>query len=141
MRFIKLETGLDNPDSGTNIEFNNKTDIFLIRDQKKFGILKKLFSGIIFSTADVKESAGENINFNLHISYNDIIYRLDSKGNITEEGIREEDPPPDISPHISLDQYINIFSNKIYSAISYIEVNDTTADELFPRYWVQLLLI
>ncbi len=134
MRFIKLETELENQGNGTAIDFNHNENLFRIKDPKKFEILKNLFSGIFSADTDPEYAAGEEINYNLHISYNNITYRLDSKGNITEEsGTIDEDSRQDITPNITLDQYVNIFNDKIFHTVSYIDINNSSEPELSPE--------
>jgi hypothetical protein len=134
LRFIKLETELENQGNGKTINFNNKENFFRIRDQKKFEILKTLISGIFSAKTDSEFNAGEDINYNLHISYNDTTYRLDSKGNITEENSPADGNSRQvINSHITLEQYIKIFKKEIFSAISYIEINGTSETEFSPE--------
>lgn len=134
MRFIKLETDLEKEGEGAPIEFDEKTSILHIRDNDKFNLFKSLFREIFSLSSDYKAKNERTISFNLHVLYNNVKCRLDSRGGITDDrNMEDETSHVPENRHITLSQYLEYFSNNIFPMLSYIETGNKTAPEIDPE--------
>ena len=126
MRFIKLETNIDELDNKRVIDFDEKINIFHINDLKNFKTIKDFFYKDIFNLSKTDNSSNNKLNYNLHLAYYDNIYRLDNTGNITEEVSSKavnQNKEREIFP--PLDQWIKNFQGDIFHQLSSIEFSDT----------------
>ena len=126
MRFIKLETNIDESDNIKTIDFDEKVNIIHIKDLKNFKTIKDLFYKNIFNLSKTDNSLTSRLNYNLHIAYYNNIYRLDNTGNITEE-ISPEAVSTNNEEKIypSLEQCIKRFQGDIFHQLSFIDFSET----------------
>lgn len=126
MRFIKLEAGLGEAGDKIIVDFDERINILHTTDLKKFVIIKELFYRDLFNRSETKNTSDKKLNYNLHLSYCENIYRLDNTGNITEEINPETaDKKKDRDPCPPLDQYIKSFQGDIYHQLSFIDFSGT----------------
>lgn len=125
MRFIKLETSIDESDNKKTIDFDERINIIQINDPKNFKAIKDLFYNDIFNLSKTDNSLTSRLSYNLHIAYYDNIYRLDNTGNITEETDSEPANKNKKKTYPSLNQYIESFQKDIFHQLSFVDFTET----------------